>query len=291
MRRDGLRRFWLTTEAQDYFPLTSTHALDRVAALGRWRGRVPRSQRAAPRSRRGAGLASAPKTERSGRVAGRDALRGPPGGGGFGRMDHRGQEHAADGARPAFGHGLADVRGARGKAARDGEPREGLVRAGDGAVPARPAGEDLRGHAAGGLSALRVVAARANFREGPAPHGPILRPVAGTGAGDDVVPEAQRHRRDAGPAGGHLLAPGRGRMDGLVLPLQAAAARRPVRHLPALGGGRGDAGSRLRRWRFSRRDSRCSGCAERIGAGRRYSRRRISSSCCCRCSGSRTWRS
>ena len=167
------------------FPAHLQHALGRVAALGRSSGRVPRDQRAAPCRSRGAALAGAAAARRSRRVAGGRALRRSPGGRGVGGVDHGTQEHAAHGALSPVAPGLSPLRRAR--TTRRAYHLSILC------VPARAAGEDLRRHAAGGAAAVRLVAAGKDLSKGPPAQPAVLRAVARPGAGDGLVPAAQRH--------------------------------------------------------------------------------------------------
>ena len=197
-----------------------------MAALGKPCRRLPRRQHAASRDRRGAALASAAAAAHSRRVAGGASLRRPSGGRGLRRLDQRTEEHPGPGALSVVAPGLAGLGRAR---------RGAVVCPGAGAVSAGAPGENLRGHAAAGPAALRLVAAWSGCQKGPCAQRAVLRAVAGAGTGDGLVPAAQVHRfRRSRPARGHGRARCRGRMDRLVLPFQAPAAGRPLRHLSAL---------------------------------------------------------
>ena len=81
------------------------------------------------------------------------------------------------------------------------------------------------------LLLLRLVAARKVDKAEPAPDGPVLRPVAGAGIGDNVVPVASvesgaERRRAPNAEPGRRIARRRRRLHRVVLPLQAPAAAR-----------------------------------------------------------------
>ena len=192
---DGLQRFWFTTQAEDYFPLTSSMLWVEWRIWGDHAAGYHVTNVLLHAARRGAGVAGAAPARRSRSVAGGSSLRGSPGRGGVGGVDHGTEEHAADGALSPVAAGLSALRRA-GRAAR--------VLPLDPVVPARAAGEDLGRHAAGRAADVRLVAAGKDRAERPRPQPALLRPGAGAGAGDGLVPAAQRHpaRRSSGPRDG-----------------------------------------------------------------------------------------
>ena len=123
-----------------------------------------------------------------GRVAGGRALRRSPRGRGLGGLDHGTQEHAladASISSRSWRSSAYDERGGK-------EP----IRPGRSAFfHSGAACEDLRRHAAGRPAAVRLVAAGEDLPKGPPAQPAVLRAVARPGAGDDLVPAAQRHPR------------------------------------------------------------------------------------------------
>ena len=280
---DGLQRFWFTTQAEDYFPLTSSTLWVEWRLWGDHAAGYHVINVLLHAAARGAALAGAAAARRSRRVAGGSSLRRSPGRGGVGGVDHGTEEHAVDGALSPVAPGLSPLRRAR-RAARVSTSRSPwflLALLAKTSVVMLPV----------------VLLLCAWWRRGKIARKDLLRSLpffALALALGLVTVWFQQHnviRQRDRPARGMGFARGRDGMDRLVLPVQGPRSRGALRRLSALGRQRREPCRVPAAGAASPSASLSSGRAARVGAGRRCSRWDTSSSCCCRFSASRTCRS